>query len=634
MLENMRRQGASIFVYLIFCLLIAIFIINFRPGQGRGESGCSTSSNLVVSVDGTEASQTAFRIAYANSGGQGAAKKANALEMLIRRELLVKEGKAHHLNVTNDLVEKEITNGYFFLNGERKFLQGLFDEDGKWSLPAFNRWVQNLGVSRNSYEGEQTRSMEATLMAELLQSSVQVSREEAKQHWLYDHTLVKYDYVKFKAEDFRSALHVTDADVDRYLAAHADAVQKQYKADERLYKGAKEVKLREIFIAKSEVKQPQENRPDAKDKQQGSAAGAGAGSASATGSEDPKAKLEAMRATIASGKLAFADAAKELASEPELKAKGGDLGWQPINTLSLGDKAVNDAAKSLKKGEMTPVIATDKGAYLLLAEDRREGDLTFDQVKHEIAEKLARKDWGQEAAKRAALKALADADGKALDTLYPHGQPSGYKPPVELRKEMKTLAEMVRNKDLSDQQKSVFYQGWGQDQQMLMMNRTMVLGAAAAAAKTDVTPTKDELPKVDVPLEVTREGPAPRMYVMPGIERSKEISNALFDELGKNQLAKKIYQVGENYFVVQLVDKETPDIKDFDKEASEVTAELRQTRAAEALESWLRTRCDTLAKENKIKVNPDLVLETDDKGNVLPTQYHPCKSFHSNFSIE
>ena len=35
MLENLRRQGSSIFVYLIFCLLIAIFIINFRPGQTR-----------------------------------------------------------------------------------------------------------------------------------------------------------------------------------------------------------------------------------------------------------------------------------------------------------------------------------------------------------------------------------------------------------------------------------------------------------------------------------------------------------------------------------------------------------------------------------------------------------------------
>ena len=35
-------KGASIFVYLIFCLLIAIFVINFGPqGGGSGSGGCT-----------------------------------------------------------------------------------------------------------------------------------------------------------------------------------------------------------------------------------------------------------------------------------------------------------------------------------------------------------------------------------------------------------------------------------------------------------------------------------------------------------------------------------------------------------------------------------------------------------------
>jgi parvulin-like peptidyl-prolyl isomerase len=628
MLENMRRQGASIFVYLIFCLLIAIFIINFRPGQaGRGESGCGTTSNQIVSVDGAEASQTAYHVAYGNTNGQGKGHTFNALEMLIRRELLVKEGKTRNLNVTNDLVEKEITKGYFFINGQRKILP-VFDEEGNWSLPAFNRWVQNLGVSRNSYEGEQARSMEATLMAELLDSSVQVSQDEVKQQWLYDHTLVKYDYVKFKAEDFRKALHLTDADAERYLAAHPDDVQKEYKTREREFKGVKEVKLREIFIAKQEPKP--EPKPDDK---AGSAAGSAAPVAPAP-AEDPKPKLEAMRATIASGKLKFAEAARELATEPELKAKGGDLGWQPVNTLSLGDKAVNDAAKTLKPGEMTPVIATEKGAYLVMAEDRREGDLTFDQKKMELANDLAKKAWGQEAAKRAAVKALADAEGKALDKLYEQGQASGYQPPVEMRKQLKMFYGMARDKNASDAQRDMAYQAIFQVQQMLTASRKMILGEATPAAKTDVTPTKDDLPKVDVPVKVVHEGPAPRMYVLPGFGRSKEISDALFDELGKNQLGKKVYQVGDDYFVIQLVEKTTPDIKDFDKEAEEATAELRQARATEAVDSWLRTRCDTLVQQNKIKVNPDLLRETDDKGNVVQVRYQPCQSFHANALME
>ncbi len=38
-MEKSRRQGASIFVYLIFCLLIAIFVINFGPQGGSGQGG-------------------------------------------------------------------------------------------------------------------------------------------------------------------------------------------------------------------------------------------------------------------------------------------------------------------------------------------------------------------------------------------------------------------------------------------------------------------------------------------------------------------------------------------------------------------------------------------------------------------
>ena len=71
--------------------------------------------------------------------------------------------------------------------------------------------------------------------------------------------------------------------------------------------------------------------------------------------------------------------------------------------------------KTLKPGEMTPVIATDRGAYLILAEDKREGDLSFDQVKTELAWEMAKDVWAKEAAKRAALSALNGAKGAQLD---------------------------------------------------------------------------------------------------------------------------------------------------------------------------------------------------------------------------
>ena len=58
MLEQSRRQGASIFIYLIFGLLIVIFVINFNPGAGGGQSGCSGTDNTVIRVDGKDVPYT------------------------------------------------------------------------------------------------------------------------------------------------------------------------------------------------------------------------------------------------------------------------------------------------------------------------------------------------------------------------------------------------------------------------------------------------------------------------------------------------------------------------------------------------------------------------------------------------
>ena len=105
MLEQMRKQGASIFVYLIFCLLIAIFVINFRPGQSRNDdSGCRGTSNVAVAVDGEEATQTAYTMAFSSPYNWGQQKQKQkvqiALETLIRRELLASEAEKRGLMST------------------------------------------------------------------------------------------------------------------------------------------------------------------------------------------------------------------------------------------------------------------------------------------------------------------------------------------------------------------------------------------------------------------------------------------------------------------------------------------------------------------------------------------------------
>lgn len=679
MLEQMRKQGASIFVYLIFCLLIAIFVINFRPGQSRNDdNGCRGTSNVVIAVDGEEATQTAFKVAFSSpyNYGQQKQKVHIALETLIRRELLAHEAQKRGLIVTDALVLDAIKKGTFFsatppppmqalppgkeketlavFRPIRKMIQGVFDENGLWNLKAFTAFVSQLNVSRNAYIEEQKRSMLAAMMAEILEGSVQVSREEALSQYIYEGTTVTYDVVAFKPEQYRTQIRATDADVERYLKDHQAEVQARYKADERTYKATKPaLKLRQIFIAKAlDAAKPADTTKPAD-------AGSGAGSgdklapvakpvAKPVGMPIEAAK-KALEAVKAGGKDKFIAAAKELNTEDAAKAVAGDIGWHSVENAALGDKLLNDAVKTLKPGETTPVLTTERGAFLIMVDDKREGDLGFDQVKRELAWEMAKDLWAKEAAKRAAVAGLEAAKGKQLDAVFEKAKPEGGGQGIT-PEQLQQLLDDPNTPEQTKVQIRNMLNGMGGAHGALEVHQKDVpagwfesqAGAAAGSAGSAVptaplaTPpmpaviaSADVLPAIEpVKQHTERFFGKERTSQMPGLGQAKEAVSDLFESLQPGQLGARVYEADGGFVIIQLVQRPpAPLVTAFDKDADKRVAELRQQRADAFLDSWLRERCQTLAKANKIHPNAELLIERDDAGKVLPVTYRPCMTF-------
>jgi parvulin-like peptidyl-prolyl isomerase len=711
MLEQLRKSGASIAIYLIFGLLIVIFVINFAPNAGSGQGGgCMPGGTNAITIDGAKANQTSYKIAYSGNQYNGRQKVYVALEYLIRRELLAQAAAEHGIRVTKPMIEEEIKKGYFFVGGQRQNLGTiLFDEiDGEkfFNYGKFKGWVNTLNVSVNSYYDEQARGLQAALMAEVIQDSVRVSREEALASYLFENNTVSYDVVQFSPAAYRDAMRLSDADVQRFLATHEDEVKKKWTELERTYKATQPaLKVRSIFIAKLEPAKPADGAGA------GSAAtpGAGSGSAAVTPPapaapkvaespdgttppakpvgmpiEEAKAKLEAARAAITAGKQKFADAAKQLSTDETAKITGGDMGWQKIESAQMGDKAVNDAIKTLKPGEMTPVITTDAGAYLVMAEDKREGDLTYDQVKAELAVDLAKDLWSKEAAKRAALDGLAAVragTGKPLDQVFQRE--------VNMEQEQRKMQEQIERMMQQQQKQGAIVTesanipaAWtaedpapgsagpggsgGSPTPAGSAAPSPAAGSAAPAAGSaapaagsaapaagsaapaagspapsttapaaapaaDLTPTKDVLPAFASDLakpKVVKHGPVPRLKDLPVLGNSKPAIDALFDEMTPGALGKEVYQADDgSYVILQLVEKSAPKVEEFDKVADQEIKDMRDLRAMIAVEQWLKSRCEALAKDSKIKPLGDLIAESDDKGAPLPAVYRPCMSF-------
>ena len=663
MLEGMRRNGASVFVYVIFGALIAAFVINFGPQSRGSEQGCSgPSSDKTLRVGSSDLNMSAFRLAFNLSrGGSRGERTTSALHALILRELLAQGAEARGIKVDDAVVDASIKDGYVYLDAVRQDAKGAFfqkvDDAYFFNFTAFKNWVSSLGLTINSFTAQQKREIQASLMADILLGDARASYDEALNDFLYRGNTVTLDAVKFSSAPYKAAIKLSDADVARYLAAHDADVAAKYKTDEAKYKAVKpQVKLRQIFIAKAKTAAaaPTPSGPPAPPSIAAPAAAAKAPAATS----DAVAKLTTARTEILAKKATFAEQATALSSNETDKANGGNLGWRTLETPNLGDAKLIKAVKAMKKGDVSDVITTDAGSYLLTIEDTRDGDLSYEQVKFDIARDLARDAWSKEAAHRAAIIAFneATASGKNLDELYDkQAKPTQMK---DLSPEMqKQVQEMMKNKagkpdptpppadgadddgdtgsrDRFSWESANILASWDADDAVVKnTEKTVAAATAVAAAPTTDTmkPTADVLPPFgDVAKpHVQRVGPIPRTAgLINGIGTSKPMVNALFDELAPGALAKQLYEVDDGYVIVQLVAKDQPKMDEFDKDADAKIARLSQERGAGVLGEWLKTQCDELEKKGKIVVDKTLLRDQDEQGKTKTIPFAPCSAFH------
>jgi hypothetical protein len=103
--------------------------------------------------------------------------------------------------------------------------------------------------------------------------------------------------------------------------------------------------------------------------------------------EDALKKMEGIQKQLTGDVRQFSDLATKF-SEDMSSRSGGDLGWVDRGTM---DPAFDEALFALGPGQVSPVIKTDFGYHVILCEQTRPaGQMPFEDVKAEIAKKLAK----------------------------------------------------------------------------------------------------------------------------------------------------------------------------------------------------------------------------------------------------
>jgi hypothetical protein len=658
MLENLRKQGASIVIYAIFGILIAVFVINFGAQSVGTSQGCrSSDEERVASVDGADVGMAGWRWVQnvLKAEGQPTEQRAIvAFEWLIQREILVDEAARRGMYVSDDLVDKNLERGrIYFAGSQAYFLVPYFiDKDGFFIYepdlsrakddkaaddepPGLTSLARNFGMSMATFKEQQRKETLAAMMRMILVGEPRASIDEARASWLYSNSSVDVQVLELKPKTYADAMLPTDGDLDAWAKAHDADVKAAFEKPTTVH-------VRQIWLPKA----PKTAAP----------AGAGSGSGAGAVTLPPDAQLGAARSLLEGGKK-FEDVAKMGVVDAKHPT---DLGWRPSDAPGLASSVLDRAVTNAAPQGLSQVVAQDDGYYLFQVDvaDKPTYDKLDAGTKRELTRVLARAAWGDEAAKRAALAALDKAkSAKSLSDIYPplasEPAPSPTGPaehvpetpgapapapapgkaapaPGKAAPAPTAPAEKTGRLELETPDEPAV---WGADDVAPPAGGAAhapapgAKPAPAPAAPPELKASSETLPSM-TPVtphavrfaEVTRFGSELPFALTP------ELSKAVFDDLGEHQIAPRVFQVEGEYVLVEVARKNLPDDKMFEKTADRAVANLAAERGQRHYLSFLRDRCEALSKAGKIKWDTNKLTRDDGKGGTVQVPYRPCIS--------
>jgi peptidyl-prolyl cis-trans isomerase D len=389
MLEVMRKHSQSFLIYLLFGIIIAVFVVQFGPGNS-GFSGADM--NFAARVEGETISAEELRRAYAERVRFFQAQNPKGFDAKFLKQLGIKR------QVLDELIELRLLklaaekNGLKVSSSELRDIilkEPVFQTKGKFDFQAYERYVNyNVGTSAARFEEDLAGKLLAGKMRDAFETSVSVSDAELKADYMISEDKVDLAFAVLKDSDV-DATAPSAAEVAAFVKDHGADVEARYNRDITKYNEPKKWKARHIL---AKVKE----------------------GASADETKKAEEKIEAAEKELAAGKD-FAEVAKTK-SEDSTATKGGDLGWFGPGMMV---KAFEDAADALKPGEVSKRVRSPFGIHLIKLEEVKEAhNRSLDTVRDEIAKQLIVEKKKDELLQAKANKLLADLKaGKHLKDL-------------------------------------------------------------------------------------------------------------------------------------------------------------------------------------------------------------------------
>ena len=407
MFEKLAARLQTYVLIALVTLLSAVFVLQFGGPQAEGCTAGGTA--FAAKVDGVTVSAGEFGSLYRFLGFNRAPIEQQrreqlwkgVLDGLIERALLANQARELGFHVSEDdvmlrLAEDGTMRVSLGVNapypgGEVPVRGSITNEDGDFDPERVRSFVQyTLQRSVGEFTEAQVAEELAERMRQTITTSVEVSEREVWDAYVSENDRARIKYVRFSPSYYREQLAPTAAELDAWVAAHPEEIDREYEQNRHRYTNLEpQVRARHILIK-----------------------------ASRDAAEDVRAaartRAEGLLRQIRGG-ADFATLARENSEDPGSARRGGDLDYNPRGRMVA---EFDETQFNLEVGQVSDVVETNFGFHIIKVEGKREGDVPEDEAKRELADRLYKDERAKTMAREAAAGALeALSNGTPIDDI-------------------------------------------------------------------------------------------------------------------------------------------------------------------------------------------------------------------------
>ncbi len=380
MLDLMRRHAQS---WVIKAALFAIAVVFvawgvWSPNEGTKRDLVRVGDSVITVAEARNYYQSLrdrYQSVYGERFTDEMAKKLDlkkkAVDDLVNRILLLEEARRLGLKATDEELQASIHSN------------PAFQKDGIFEKAAYVRALQRARLTAKDFEANQKQTIILNKLQAAILSSVKVSDQEVLEAYRQNFEKLNLEMVSINPADFKD-ISLSPEEVKDYFSKHRDDFKLPARAkiryllfDPKQYTGQVQVSSKEMedYYENNKEKFGQPKRV----KVRHILIRAEAKDAEASGLAREKA--ESVQKEAAAGKN-FVQLAKQYSEDPGTKDQGGDLGYI---TKGMVVPEFEQAAFSLKPGEVSPVIQTQYGFHILKVDEVQEPRTeTFEKSKPQI----------------------------------------------------------------------------------------------------------------------------------------------------------------------------------------------------------------------------------------------------------